>query len=526
MKSFIGYQHYLVEEDAPTNVGIYRALQKTGEVGPHSANSSPRVSNPKNLSDADFIALIKTTFDGATDITKLKPEEGQNTSRTWPMFLFNYGGKVDNKVWLTGEIKGRGSKQTNEQEVSWLLVLSAMYYNMDKVRSSDDPIEQAILNEMLAENVYKRVYGTTGKALNKSAAEGLVTWLSGNEAWLKGHLDQCSAFTDTVKNAPARFVKDNKDIPIVAHAKEKFHTSVPDQKFDKDKWNPADVWLEYEDFSPTDFDTLDDINRYLKNSISASSGIIGVSLKQGNSGPKPINMTGHIPDYDVTGLTLEYGELLAQNVDTEYAGNELTGYSVMYRLFSAKTTETIRGEADKKGSLAMHGKVFMEYLDFLSGENKTDAVESVKGIHVKKLKKPKVDDEGNNIAYEFTKDGARAFSKVKKAWRKLQSSDIFTYNSSGQKDTMDYIRLFNGTTKVKESKQAFLKYITEVGKKKRISEVSMQTRLSARFQTIVLGAIFAAMKQENKTEFHWIVLGMLLYGKSESQWSAPHYKVE
>ena len=54
----------------------------------------------------------------------------------------------------------------------------------------------------------------------------------------------------------------------------------------------------------------------------------------------------------------------------------------------------------------------------------------------------------------------------------------------------------------------------------------MQTRLSARFQTIVLGAIFAAMKQENKTEFFDIVLGMLLYGKSESQWSAPHLKVE
>ncbi len=91
---------------------------------------------------------------------------------------------------------------------------------------------------------------------------------------------------------------------------------------------------------------------------------------------------------------------------------------------------------------------------------------------------------------------------------------------------MDYIRLFNGTTKVKESKQAFLDYLTKTGKAKRISEVSMQTRLSARFQTIVLGAIFTAMKQENKTEFFWIVLGMLLYGKSESQWSAPHLKAE
>ena len=95
-----------------------------------------------------------------------------------------------------------------------------------------------------------------------------------------------------------------------------------------------------------------------------------------------------------------------------------------------------------------------------------------------------------------------------------------------KKDKMDYIRLFNGSTKVKESKQAFLEYITEVGKAKRISEVSMQTRLSARFQTIALGAIFANLKKANKDQFFDIVLGMLLYGKSESQWSAPHLKVE
>jgi hypothetical protein len=314
--------------------------------------------------------------------------------------------------------------------------------------------------------------------------------------------------------------------------------------------------LEYEAFSPTDFDNLDDINRYLKNSISASSGIIGVSLKQGNSGPKPINMTGHIPDYDVTGLTLEYGALLAQNVDTEYAGSELTGYSVMYRLFSASSSETIRGEADRKGSLAMHGKVFLEYLDFLSGQNKVDAVESVKGIHVTQNKDGRkfstVDEKALSIphdfdfggranqrlkldpedwklitpTYDFNSSGAKTFSSIKKAWRTLQSSDIFTYNSRGVKDTMDYIRLFNGTTPVKESKQAFLDYLTKTGKAKRISEVSMQTRLSARFQTIALGAIFANLKKANKDKFFDIVLGMLLYGKSESDWSAPHLKVE
>ena len=522
MKTLVSY---IKEDEAPKNTEIYRALQATGKVGPNTGKGV-RVQNTNKLSDADFVKLIKDTFEGVEDVVKHDPETGPNESRMWPMFIFSWRGRADCAVHLTGEIKGRSSKQTNEQEVSWLLVLSAMYWNKDKIMASESPIEQAILNEMLDQSVYERVYDAKGNALNAAGAKGLAQWLNQNTDWLDGHLKQCKAFTTTVGNPPARFVKDRSKIPIVLHAASVFHTSVPDQKFDKDKWNPADVWLEYEDFSPTDFNTLDDMNRYLKNSISASNGIIGVSLKKGTSAPKAINMAGHIPDYDVTGLTLEYGELLAQNVDTEYAGNELTGYSVMYRLFSASTKETIRGEADKKGSLAMHGKVFLEYLDFLSGQKKVDAVESVKGIHVKKLKKPIVDKEGNSIAYEFTKDGAKAFSSIKKAWRVLQSSDIFTYNSRGQKDQMDYVRLFNGTTKVKESKQAFLKYITEVGEAKRISEVSMQTRLSARFQTIALGAIFANLKKANKDQFFDIVLGMLLYGKSESQWSAPHLKVE
>ena len=91
---------------------------------------------------------------------------------------------------------------------------------------------------------------------------------------------------------------------------------------------------------------------------------------------------------------------------------------------------------------------------------------------------------------------------------------------------MDYIRLFNGSTKVKESKQAFLKYITEVGEAKRISEVSMETRLSARFQTIMLGAVFSSIKRKSVDKLHEIVLGMLLFAKSESVWSAPHMKAQ
>ena len=516
MLTFYGY---LKEDKAPTNVGIYRALQATGEVGPHSANSAPRVSNPNNLKDSDFIKLIQATFpppsdDEVTDVVKYDPEVSPNKSRTWPMFVFSWNGRVDNRVWLTGEVKGRGSAQTTEQEVSWLLVLAAMYYNKAQIDASDDPESGAVLNEMMDEKVYQRVYGAKGKKLNHNDALGLVKWLSGQEKWLKGHLAQCRQFIGKY-GPPQKFVKDRSNIPIVQRAKEKFHTSVPDQKFDKDKWNPADVWLEYEDFVPDNFGTLDDINRYLKESINGTSfGILGVSLKAGKGPPKKINVKGFIPNYEVTGLKLRYGEFLAQNVTTEYAGNELTGYSVMYRLFDANAKSTIRGEAGRKKSLAMHGKVFLEYMDFLVGRGRVKSVESVKGILVKQ------DKDGN---YEFVGKGARALKKVRLMWRILISDQtMFQYNSKGVKDTNTYIKLLNTNT----SDQEFLDYLTTIGKEKRISETSMQTRVSARFQTIVLGALFVAIKKKDVKKLYEIALGMLLYGKSESQWSAPHLKVE
>ena len=50
--------------------------------------------------------------------------------------------------------------------------------------------------------------------------------------------------------------------------------------FDKDKWNPADVWLEYG--SLPDHKTLTHLNNFCYNSIKSVSGIVGVSLKKGS----------------------------------------------------------------------------------------------------------------------------------------------------------------------------------------------------------------------------------------------------
>ena len=153
-------------------------------------------------------------------------------------------------------------------------------------------------------------------------------------------------------------------------------------------------------------------------------------------------------------------------------------------------------------------------MDFLVGRGRVKSVESVKGVLVKQDK---------NGDYEFAGNGARALTKVKRMWKILISDQtMFQYNSKGVKDTNTYIKLLNTST----SDQEFLDYLTTIGKEKRISEVSMQTRVSARFQTIVLGALFVAIKKKDVKKLYEIALGMLLYGKSESQWSAPHLKVE
>ena len=57
-------------------------------------------------------------------------------------------------------------------------------------------------------------------------------------------------------------------------------------------------------------------------------------------------------------------------------------------------------------------------------------------------------------------------------------------------------------------------------------EKQMQTRISIRFQTLRLGSLFAGIKKGSKDRLHEVALGMLLYGKSESSWSAPHVKAQ
>ncbi|MAH48137.1 hypothetical protein CMI37_20100 [Candidatus Pacearchaeota archaeon] len=504
-----------------------------------------RVANQEPpLSSADFIKLIKKTFPGqdgqVPEVTEFKPLMGLNTSHSFSMFGFMYDGKI-NYIKLAGGSKGRGTKQTNEQETSWLLVLSAFYDTPD-MQTKD---ASTLFDLCQKEAVYSRVYGNDGKALDVGKALGLVNWMGVNgglpfsdgdksrapTGWVNSHIAQAKKFISSSKfgstNVPQYFRKDKAKLPIVNLAKQLFPTSVPDQKFDKDKWNPADVWIEYSDYvlpvmGPKGDYKLTHLNNYLLESIENKRGILGVSLKLGKGEINSINMTER-PEYIVDDFKMQYGDFFAQNVSSIYGGNELEGYSVTYRLFSASATETIRGEAQKKKTLAAHGKVFLKYLDFLMGSKRAyvSRVESVKGVLIKETNPYSNKGVGS---YAFTKKGKLAFKKITEEWPKLKTSDIIQYARGTDASEYDILIASAGRSGLAKSEKIFLDAVAQYAFDKKAPEKNMQTRISARFQTIRLGTLFAGIKKGSVDKLHQIALGMLLYGKSESEWSAPHVK--
>ena len=474
---------------------VQNQLVSAGKSAGLATHSNPaRIFNPKKMENKDFVALIKKEFE-VEDVVILPPKAQGNPSSTFFTFLWN-----ENQITLAGEVKGRGSRQTEEQELSWLLVLSA--YHQGGGDLPDDEFFDFINQES---KVYSTITNSKGKLLDEKAAEGLVYWLSQNEAWLKSHRVQAKKFP--IKYAPRRYVKDYSKLDIVLEAKRLFLTAVPGQRFDKDKWNPADVWLYYEDL--TEQATLADLNNYLLSSIEGTpSGIIGVSLKMGSGTTTTINARKR-DVYVVDDFDMKFGDLFAQNVNTEYGGQGMEGYTVMYRLFSPKIGELIRGEANKKLSKAAHGKVYLKYIDHLiGGQQATKAVASV----AKKI----VEMDKKTGIYILTNEGKRTFRKISRAWPIVRDSNIIEWASTATPSN------YNKLT----DEKSFLKYVNEYAIKHKLQESEIQVRVMARFQTIMLGTVFSSIKRKSLDKLHEIVLGMLLFAKSESSWSAPHMKVQ
>ena len=456
-----------------------------------------------------FIKRIKTTFKGATNVKsydagdtvqeptgsgKGAPKRMSSKAR-W--FTWKWDGNNYDIGLMPMSAGGRGTKQTKDQELSWMLVLSGMQYLHPL--TPDSMGKSTFISALLDSAVYDRIDG-----VNKSTAEGLAAFLEENDSWYKAHVKQCEKFIKDISNKqPKKYVKDSSTLQVNTIAK-KLYNQDHGGSLDTDKWNPADIWLQYGKLN-TSAKTLNEYNNWILDSLTDGTGWVGVSLKKGKGGIGIVNDKVR-PAYKVTGVDTKYGGLLSQGVTFNYKGKDLDGFGLNFRIFQGRSDELIRGEVIKKDAEAVQGKAKLTEFDSF----KKGIYSDVKAVYKTNVKLVSIPGKKTK---QWVFDGAKGkknFSTVKTAFGKIKKA-AFDNNMHG-----DWGSAFDDESK-------FLERLNTHPKIMKKKEGQVKAALNARFQTIVLGSIVTQMSTKNLQK---IMVGMLLYGKSESAWSAAHWKAQ
>jgi len=435
-----------------------------------------------------FIKILKSSFKNSTNVKWYEPNTGSNNSGRDRLFQWKDGDHEYQIHLARTSVTGRGSAKTKDQELSWLLVLSGMQYG-------GDPSDKEAFISLLISN--SNVYGKIDD-MKESDALNLASFLEFNDDWYNSHVSQCEKFMSIIgaTNQPKKYVKDGSTLDVNKQAK-KLYEQDYGKKLDLDKWNPADVWLEYK--SVPQNKTLTELNNWLIDSLHNGTGYIGVSLKKGGGSVGLVNDYER-KEYILKSLGTKYGGIFSQGVTFDYKGTNLDGLGLNFRIFQGKSTETIRGEGITKGAEAVQGKVALSVIDdFKSGT--LSKVEAVKGVSVEYDKKTKT--------WGWSSKGLSRFKKVKTAYGKIKKATFGATHGSW-------------STAFK-SADDFLKVLNDYTKKKKVAENSMKANINSRFQAIVLGSIVTSL---SKTDKQKVMVGMLKYGKSESDWAAAHYKAQ
>lgn len=450
----------------------------------HSNNR--RIKNPNNIKSDKFIELLESI--GYNDIIVTPPKTGNNTSSVFNAYEFNDGNR-DRIITLADNISGRGTNQTRYQELSFLLMLSSYQ------RVSTENVLTNILNL----DVYDKVL-ENGIPLDRDTVNDMVDFLNENPKWCDSILYQVKILDEYLDSKiPLYYIRDYNKFSLNMNAESLFKLDISsDIKWDADKWNPSDIWLIYNEKVPK-FMSLEELNLYLYTSITECNGIVGISLKKGIGKLEEINFSeNHLK---LNSFKLGYGRLFTQNLYTLYDGENLNGVSITYRIFNANPNEMIRGESEQKKTDAAHGKVYLNYLQYL--DKNSDIYNDVKNVIGKGVFK------FNGNRWELTDDGKFKFNIIKESFKTMDKSDII--------DKMD--REFN----VFLSESNFTDSVNKLMEDDNLTEFDLNKKISARFQTMVLGAYFCKL---DKTKLHNIAINMLLYARSMAEWSSPHLKLQ
>ena len=195
-------------------------------------------------------------------------------------------------------------------------------------------------------------------------------------------------------------------------------------------------------------------------------------------------------------------KLWALAATIQFEGPGLDGISLGWRIFHGKATDPITGEAEQKGAEAVQGKVKLGLLDQFAGRKLSTQILSVGGADI-------LDYNRNTGKFSFTKVGLNKYKKVKAAWTIIKGKNL-TFARGANKA--------NYTNAFKNDKN-FINMLN----KENLPENKGKSVINSRFQTLMLCSILSTMK---KAEAEKLALKLLKYGKSMSEWSAAHMKLE
>jgi len=449
-------------------------------------SKSRRIGNTGNLTSKQFADKLEKDM-GATNVKIIKPLLGKNQSSAFDMFEFEFDGDVYS-IHLAGKVAGRGTTATADNETSFLLVLAARQFG-----AKDE--EEDIKIKMISSKVFSKVEG-----LNSKLAMGLVKYLEDNPAWMLSHRKQTNVLLKKIgTKIPKKYVKDYSKYPINQQAKLLYKETFNDN-LNPDKWNPADVWLEYG--SLPKHKTLTHLNNFCFNSIKTVDGIIGISLKKGSGKLSYINYDKTKEPYNLKSINLQLSKLWALAATINFEGTGLEGISLGFRIFGGKATDIITGEADQKGADAVQGKVNLSLLDAFTGQKFKSQITAVGGADI-------LDYNRNTGKYSLTKEGLKKYKKVKTAWTYIKAKNL-SFARGAQKN--NYNLAF-------KNEKNFIIMLN----KENLPENKGKAIINSRFQTLQLCYIISSMSKNNSKK---LAMSLLKYGKSMSEWSAAHLKLE
>lgn len=341
------------------------------------------------------------------------------------------------------------------------------------------------------------------------------------------------------KKAPKTYYKDSAKFFMNEIAKGLYEREKWPTAWNNDKWNPADVWFSYSDNveeKAKSFNSIIDLNGYLKESVENSTGIIGLSLKKFEKGGdvEVIDIGKKLKTVDSFEIVL--GALFTQGINQNFVlsvpgSNEPDKvHSISYRLFQSGAKELIRGEVVKKGTEASHGKVFLSYIDYAAGSNTiTKIVNKVRG-------------DGNieykNGKYVLTDKGKKRFRLTSLMYRtNVKRSTVVSRSVSAltkskpelvkEYEVFDWSRFDEGVVTFEDRMND---YIDSKFSNKSATQVinGMSVKLNATFQNVVFAgwwSVLAKRRTKKFEEANLVAQKMLYFGLSMADFSAVHLKI-